>query len=262
MTSQQPQIRPGTRVLQSFIDATDQHQAVERILNWGAGRQSRTVCLCNVHSAVTALDDPRLAKALESSDMVLPDGAPVAWVMRRKGHPDQRRIAGPDLMWALCQAAEARGPGVFLFGSTPETLDLLESNLRQHFPGLDIRGTLSPRFGDWTEEEAQSYIETINGSGAGLIFVGLGCPKQEIWMAANKERINGVLLGVGAAFDFHAGVVERAPLIFQRLGLEWLHRLLSEPRRLWRRYLVTNSRFLYFIAADQLPLPSKKDRHQ
>ena len=246
MTTQQESRRPGTQVLETFIDAISWNEATERLLGWASSNQPRGVCLCNVHSAVTALDDQQLAAALRKADMVLADGAPIAWVMRRKGYNNQTRIAGPDLMWRLCESAERHGVGAFLFGSTPETLDRLQSNIKKRFPDLDVRGSLSPRFGAWTEEEEQTYIDTINATAAGLVFVGLGCPRQEIWMARQQEqkRVSGVLIGVGAAFDFHAGTVKRAPLIYQQLGLEWLYRLLAEPRRLWRRYLITNTRFL------------------
>lgn len=242
--------RRGARVLGSFIDALDWDSAVTRIRAWAGGRESRAVCLCNVHSAVTARDDRRLADALAASDMVLPDGAPIAWTLRRKGFPGQTRIAGPDLMLRLCTALEGTGTGVFLFGASEHTLGRLEARLRHDFPGLDIRGALSPKFGDWPKDLEQSYIEAINRSGAGAVFVGLGCPRQEIWMARRKADIRAVTLGVGAAFDFHAGTIERAPEWVQRLGLEWLHRLLSEPRRLWKRYLVTNTKFLVFSVRD------------
>lgn len=181
--------------------------------------------------------------------MVLPDGAPVAWTMRRKGYKDQTRIAGPDLMWKLCEAAARNAVPVFLFGSKPETLSALDAHLKHSFPKLDIRGSLSPRFGQWTDEEEAGYIDTIIQSGARIVFVGLGCPKQEIWMSNTKHRIDGVLLGVGAAFDFHAGIIKRAPLFYQRMGLEWAHRLTSDPLRLWKRYLFTNSRFLLHLPA-------------
>ena len=184
-----------------------------------------------------------LANALRTSDMVLPDGAPIAWMLRRKGFP-QRRIAGPDLMLQLCQALQLNATPVFLFGSSETTLALLRRNLALQFPKLIIAGTLSPRFGDWSLEEEQGYVETIRESGAGIVFVGLGCPKQEIWMAKHSPAIPGVLIGVGAAFDFHAGTIERAPPLMRSLGLEWLHRLFCEPRRLWKRYLTTNSRFI------------------
>lgn len=242
--------RKGNKVIGTFIDALDWSQAIETITNWGQSRQSRTVCLCNVHSSVTATTDQALANALAGSDMVLPDGAPVAWVLRKKGHLNQPRIAGPDLMYKLCDELQQSNTSIFLFGSSKATLDKLETSLNTHFPALKIQGTLSPKYGAWTDEEEQQYINKINTSGAGIVFIGLGCPKQEVWMVKNKEKVKGVMLGVGAAFDFHAGTIKRAPEIFQRFGLEWLHRLLSEPRRLWKRYLVTNSIFMIRASLD------------
>ena len=186
--------------------------------------------------------------------MILPDGSPVAWMLRRKGFKHQRRIAGPDLMAKLCDNIENADLGVFLFGSTSETLQKLEQYLNSNFPNLALKGTLSPKYGDWSTEDELNYIKTINDSGAGIVFIGLGCPKQEIWMAKNREKVNGVMLGVGAAFDFHAGTIKRAPLIMQQLGLEWLHRLLSEPGRLWKRYFITNTRFIYLACRDLLKI--------
>ena len=244
--------RQGARVLGTYIDALDWGATIGRILQWTADRESRTVCLCNAHSSVTALDNADLANALSTSDMVLPDGAPVAWVLRRKGFRAQTRIAGPDLMLRLCEALQDTRISVFLFGSSEATLSRLQQNLKTRFPRLIIKGALSPKFGTWTQDEETHYTDTINRSGAAIIFVGLGCPRQEIWMAKHSKQISGVLLGVGAAFDFHAGTIQRAPEYMQRAGLEWLHRLASEPKRLWRRYLVTNSYFLWHAVRDLL----------
>lgn len=248
--------RPGRKVLGTFIDALNWKQSIKTIINWAEHHDSRTVCLCNVHSSVTATEDLQLAKALARSDMVLPDGAPIAWMLRRNGYPHQTRIAGPDLMIQICEGLDGKDISIFLFGSTPEILHRLESNLRKRNPALNVAGCLSPKYGEWSNEEQSSYIDTINQSGAGIIFVGLGCPKQETWMLNNRDKIHGVLLGVGAAFDFHAETVKRAPLILQQLGLEWLHRLISEPRRLWRRYLVTNTRFIILSLSEILKKPA------
>lgn len=244
--------REGASVLSTFVDAISWDDAVARIVNWGLQRESRIVCLCNVHSSVTATKDDTLSRALAKSDLVLPDGAPIAWMLRRKGFPNQTRIAGPDLMARICQELTQNGPTVFLFGSTQNTLERLHRMLLTQHPSLRIAGILSPKYGSWSNEEESAYIDAINQSGAGLVFIGLGCPKQEIWMANNRSRIDGVMLGVGAAFDFHAGTVRRAPFLYQKFGLEWLHRLLSEPRRLWRRYLSTNTRFLWLATKDLL----------
>lgn len=238
--------RIGANVIGTFIDALDWTKVLETIIHWGRSHESRTVCLCNVHSSVTARSDQELANALSLSDMVLPDGAPVAWVLRQSGFPSQTRIAGPDLMNKLCGELQDKNISIFLFGSSQDTLDKVKSNLQSFFPKLHIAGSLSPRYGTWSREEEEHYIDEINNSNAGIIFIGLGCPKQEVWMVKNKDNIKGVLLGVGAAFDFHAGTIKRAPKIMQKFGLEWLHRLLSEPRRLWKRYFITNTQFIYF----------------
>ena len=246
--------RTGIRVLGTFIDALDWNETLDQITEWSINKSSRIVCLCNAHSSVTAISEPSLAAALSISDMVLPDGAPIAWMMRRKGYNKQSRIAGPDLMYKLCKNIENTDQSVFLFGSSNDTLVKLVHNLTSQLPYLNIRGSLSPSYGHWTQAEEQAYINAINESGAEIIFVGLGCPKQEIWMANNRHNICGVMLGVGAAFDFHAGTIERAPEVFQHLGLEWLHRLFTEPGRLWKRYLVTNTKFIYLSALELLKI--------
>lgn len=242
--------RKGGLVIGTFIDALDWSEAIKKILYWGNAHQSRSVCLCNVHSAVTATNNKELTQALSKSDMVLPDGAPIAWVLRKKGFSNQTRIAGPDLMDRLCSELATTDIGIFLFGSSENTLDKLTQSLIKKYPTLNISGVLSPKYGNWSKKDEEFYIQTINSSGAGIVFVGLGCPKQEIWMTNNCTSINSVLLGVGAAFDFHAGIVKRAPLILQKMGLEWLHRLFSEPKRLWKRYLVTNSIFMLKVTND------------
>lgn len=242
--------RIGHKVLGTFIDALNWNEAIELISSWGINRESRTVCLCNAHSSVTATNNKSLADSLANSDMVLPDGSPIAWMLRKKGFKHQHRIAGPDLMAKLCNSIDNTDLGVFLFGSTPETLQKLEHYINSNFPNLRLKGKLSPKYGDWSTEDESIYIKTINDSGAGIVFIGLGCPKQEIWMAKNRENVHGVMLGVGAAFDFHAGTIKRAPIIMQKFGLEWLHRLLSEPGRLWKRYFITNTRFIYLASRE------------
>jgi N-acetylglucosaminyldiphosphoundecaprenol N-acetyl-beta-D-mannosaminyltransferase len=231
-------------VLSSQIDVVSMAQAVARIEGWAAAGQSRMVAICNAHSVVTASGDEHFRAALAMADMATPDGAPVAWMLRRQGASAQRRVSGPDLMLAYCAQAAARGEAVYLYGSTPETLRNLTIRLPQRFPGLRVAGSWSPPFRPPTPEEDSADVDRINASGAHTVWVSLGCPKQELWMAAHRGRVHAPMIGVGAAFDFHAGTVRRAPIWMQRAGLEWLHRLLSEPRRLWRRYLVTNTLFL------------------
>ena len=190
------------------------------------------------------------AIAIEGADLATPDGAPVAWVLRRIGHRDQERINGPDLMWNCCGIASESGTEMFLYGGTATTLRGLEQRLRAEFPGINIVGAFSPPFGELSREEDSAITDMINRSGARIVWVGLGCPKQEAWMLAHRGRVKAVMVGVGAAFDFHAGVVKRAPLWMQRNGLEWLHRLWQEPRRLAYRYLVGNSLFILGVLRD------------
>lgn len=238
-------------ILGTPIDVLEWETAIVRINGWAQASESRYVCICNVHSVVTTRYDPIFGQVVNDADMATPDGEPVAWMLRRFGVPRQRRINGPDLMWRYCAEAATRGESIYLYGSTPETLQILEHRLAETFPGLRVAGSWSPPFRALTEEEDEADVARINASGAGTVWVSLGCPKQEKWMAAHRGRINAVMIGVGAAFDYHAGTTPRAPSWMQRSGLEWLYRLLSEPRRLWRRYLVTNTLFI-FLATRQL----------
>lgn len=232
------------RVLSAPIDALSWHEAVGRIQVWAWGRESRYVCISNVHSVVTAGQDAAFDQVLREADMATPDGAPVAWMLRRLGFRGQERINGPDLMLKYCEAAAERNESIYLYGGAPETLEILQRVLLERYPGLRIAGAYSPPFRALSDEEDAEVVERINASGAGTVWVSLGCPKQEKWMAAHRGRINAVMIGVGAAFDYHAGTITRAPLWMQRNGLEWLHRLASEPGRLWKRYLVTNTLFV------------------
>ena len=239
-------------VLGTRISALSWDDAIEQILDWGAAHEPRYVSICNVHSVVTAAHDPDFMTVLNNADMSTPDGAPVAWALRQLGCASQERINGPDLMWRYLAKAEQRGQIVYFYGSTEATLKKLIGVLSVKFPRLQVGGAYSPPFRTVTEQEDQAAVDAINQSGAHVVFVGLGCPKQEKWMAAHCGRINAVTIGVGAAFDYHSGVLKRAPLWWQRHGLEWLHRLYSEPRRLFKRYLVTNTLFVIGISMQLL----------
>lgn len=238
-------------VLDAQIDALSWDAALTRLLGWAHARESRYVTICNVHVVVSASRDTAYRNIINGSDMATPDGAPVAWMLRRQGFANQPRISGPDLMWALCERCATEGLPIYCYGSTEATLGLLERRLLEAFPELRITME-SPPFRALTPEEDAAAVDRINTSGAGIVFVGLGCPKQERWMAEHRGRINAVMIGVGAAFDFHAGTVQRAPAWMRDNGLEWLHRLLSEPGRLWKRYLVTNTLFILGAARQLL----------
>lgn len=245
-------LRNGQSVLGTWIDALFWDDAIQQIIAWGAARKSRYICICNVHSVVTAMRDPAFKKAVNGADMTTSDGAPIAWALRQFGFKSQERINGPDLMWRYLREAEKDGQMIFFYGSTVDTLAKLHSSIVHEFPYLKITGMYAPAFRSIAWSVDQTEVEKINDSGANVVFVALGCPKQEKWMAAHSGQINAVMIGVGAAFDYHAGTVKRAPLWWQRNGLEWLYRLGSEPRRLMRRYMVTNLLFIFWFARQLL----------
>jgi N-acetylglucosaminyldiphosphoundecaprenol N-acetyl-beta-D-mannosaminyltransferase len=232
------------QILGAFIDVISWDETLSRISGWSLSKESRTVCICNVHSVVTATQDPEFGRVVNEADIATPDGAPVAWMLRRMGQYDQQRINGPDLMWRYCDQVQHSDQSIFFYGSTEETLIALKLKLLAAFPSLKIAGAISPPFRTLTLEEDASIVEQINDSGAGVVWVSLGCPKQELWMASHRGQINAVMVGVGAAFDYHAGTIKRAPKWMQDSGLEWLYRLISEPRRLYKRYLITNTLFI------------------
>ena len=234
------------------IDVIDETAASKRILSWAKNRDSRTVCFANVHSVVLAAYDERHRLALLSADMVTPDGTPISWTLKRKGHRMQRRVDGPNMMWRLCANAETQNVKIGLYGASQQTLSALRERLCQAFPDLDIAYTCSPPFRELTEAEDQQISADIARADIGILFVGLGCPKQEFWIAKHRGRISAVMLGVGAAFEFHAGSAKRAPLWMQNNGLEWLFRLTTEPRRLWHRYIFSNSIFIAMSARETI----------
>jgi N-acetylglucosaminyldiphosphoundecaprenol N-acetyl-beta-D-mannosaminyltransferase len=233
-------------VIGAPIDAISWDEAIARIHFWAHRHESRYICISNVHSVVTATEDHEFSRVITEADMATPDGAPVAWMLRRLGFKSQQRINGPDLMLRYCSEINGTDESIFLYGSSPDTLVRLQDNLLEIFPDLRIAGTYSPPYRPLTPEEDAAAVQMINKSGAGTVWVSLGCPKQEKWMADHRGRINAVMLGVGAAFDYHAGTIIRAPLWMQKCGLEWFFRLITEPRRLWYRYFSTN---ISFIAA-------------
>jgi N-acetylglucosaminyldiphosphoundecaprenol N-acetyl-beta-D-mannosaminyltransferase len=249
-------------VLGTPINVITWGAALNQLSDWAVLHESRTVCNCNVHSIVTAIDNQPFGNALKSADMTTPDGAPVAMMLRRLGHEKQQRINGPDLMWRYCEQAQYRDESIFFYGSTEETLAKLKAKLLNAFPNLKIAGAISPPYRELSAEEDAAIVKQINASGAGIVWVSLGCPKQELWMEAHRGRINAVMVGVGAAFAFHAGTIKRAPKWMQNCSLEWLHRLASEPRRLWRRYLFTNTVFVIGAVLQLLSTKGRQDRHQ
>jgi N-acetylglucosaminyldiphosphoundecaprenol N-acetyl-beta-D-mannosaminyltransferase len=207
-----------------------------------------------VNLVMSARDDPDTMRAVLGATLAVPDGQPLVWALRLLGHARATRVYGPDLMERYCSHAAATGTSIYLYGGRSEqALALLCERLRERFPGLRIAGGFSPPFRPLTAEEQERVVAEIDGSGAKVVWVGTGQPKQELWMNEMRPRLAAPLLvGVGAAFDFHAGIVSQAPLWMRRNGLEWIYRLSREPSRLWRRYATQNPRFLVGFARQYL----------
>jgi exopolysaccharide biosynthesis WecB/TagA/CpsF family protein len=227
-------------------------EAVHHVMEHLSGLKGKYICFSNVHTTVMARESKEYANVLNSAAMVFPDGAPIAEIERRQGNLDAERVAGPDFMQHMFSDTVDGSISHYFYGSTQETLSALSENLKEKYPGIDIRGMYSPPFREITPEEDEEDIRRINESGADIVWVGLGAPKQEKWMYAHRGRLNAVMMGVGAGFDFHAGTIRRAPLWLQRVGLEWLYRLFTDPKRLFRRYIVTNVKFIVYLVIDKI----------
>jgi len=212
--------------------------------------RATVVAVCNVHSVMSARSDPDLAAALTGADITTSDGVPLVWALRWTVRPEQERVYGPELMRRALQTTPWKH---YFYGSTPETLAALETAVETMAPDASIVGSYSPPFRALTETELAEIVVGIRESGADVVWVGLGMPKQELWMSQVRDELPGVaLVGVGAAFDFIAGTKAEAPQWIQRAGLEWLFRLLHEPRRLWRRYVYNNPMFVVLLARQVL----------
>jgi N-acetylglucosaminyldiphosphoundecaprenol N-acetyl-beta-D-mannosaminyltransferase len=236
---------PRVDVLGVAVSAVSMSSAVEEIARWLIDDEHHYVCVTGVHGVMESQRDPELRGIHNQSGLTTPDGMPLVWCAHRAGLRKVTRVYGPDLMLALLDRARDEGWSSFFYGGGPGIAKQLVSRLRLRFPGLPVAGTYEPPFRPLTGGEDQHVIDIINSSGARLVWVGLSTPKQERWMAAHVGRLDAnALLGVGAAFDIHAGTLRQAPAWMQRSGLEWLFRLGMEPRRLWRRYLKNNPLFV------------------
>ncbi len=236
-----------TRILGVRVDPTSYAAATAQVEMWAQNAESRYVCAANVHMVMEAYDSPSFKDIVNSADLVTPDGMPLVWSLWRLGHPEQERVYGPDLALHLLEMAAQKKIAVGFYGGSKNASQRLRDFLEKRFPPLDIRYFHDPPFRALTVQEDEAIIHDINASGCRILFVGLGCPKQERWMAVHRSKIQAVMIGVGAAFDFFAGVKRQSPAWMQSLGLEWLFRLIQEPRRLWRRYLYHNPRFAILI---------------
>jgi N-acetylglucosaminyldiphosphoundecaprenol N-acetyl-beta-D-mannosaminyltransferase len=241
-------LRGSRRILGMRVDATSYAGAARAVVDMAESGRGGMTCVATVHMVMEAFDDPAFQRLVNAADLVTSDGVPLVWALRRLGIPDAERVYGPDLTPVVCGAAAERGIPVGFYGGHPQTLEAMTRALTARFPALRVTFAYSPPFAPISASEDAEIVATILDSGARILFVGLGCPKQERWMAAHRERLPCAMLGVGAAFDFLAGAKRQAPGWMQRAGLEWLFRLLCEPQRLWRRYAVHNPRFLAAFA--------------
>jgi N-acetylglucosaminyldiphosphoundecaprenol N-acetyl-beta-D-mannosaminyltransferase len=246
-------VPPRTSVLGVNVSAVNMTMALQQIESWIDRRQHDYVCITGVHGVMESQRDPRLKQIHNDAGLVTPDGMPMVWINRLRGNGHVSRVYGPDLMLEVCARSLETGWKHFFYGGAPGVAEKLAAKLKERFPGLCVAGTCCPPFRAMTPEEDRAAVEQINASGADIVWVGLSTPKQEYWMSDHIGRISApVIVGVGAAFDFHAGLKSQAPRWMQRCGLEWFYRLCTEPKRLWKRYLVNNPLFLWNFALQTL----------
>jgi exopolysaccharide biosynthesis WecB/TagA/CpsF family protein len=235
-------------VLGIGVDAIDYETATEKIINAARDMRPFAVSALAVHGVMTGATDPVHRYRLNNLDLIVPDGHPVRWAMAwLHGVKLPDRVYGPELTLRVCEQAARDGLSIYLYGSRQEVLDKLNANLQELFPTLEIAGSQPSRFRQVTASEQEQIVRDIKDSGASIVLVGLGCPRQETWIFEYRKLLSMPLLAVGAAFDFHAGVVSQAPAWMQSRGLEWLYRFMQEPRRLWKRYTVLNVQYIFLV---------------
>ncbi len=250
-TMEMEQVLPVRTLIGCPVSALSFDEQINLLVGWAQHRMSKVVCVANVHMLIEAYRDSSFADVLKQANLVTPDGMPLVWMLRLLGSQRSQRVAGMDLFLATCQQAAATGISVFFLGSEPSVLEKIRARLVEEFPTLKIAGMESPPFRPLSPAEDLSIVQTINDSGAGIVFVSLGCPKQERWMAQHYQQVQAVMLGIGAVFPLYAGLMTRAPKLVRNSGLEWLYRLGQEPARLWKRYTSTIPIFLW-LALKQL----------
>jgi len=247
-------------VLGVMIDAVDYEAAVAKIIEAAHARRPFAVAALAVHGVMTGALDAEHRYRLNHLDLVVPDGQPVRWALNGLYHSELRdRVYGPELMLRTCAAAADERLPVFLFGGSEDLLSALRARLRSTFPALQLAGALASKFRQLEADEKQIVIDQIRASGAAITLVGLGCPRQEVWAFEFRDALAMPLLAVGAAFNFHAGLLPQAPPVLQDRGLEWLYRLYQEPRRLWRRYLMLNPLYTAMVLAQFAHVRSYND---
>lgn len=239
-------VLPTCEIMGVNIAVTDMDKTVDMITDNLEDWRGKYICVSNVHTTVTASEDDEYKNIQNSAVMALPDGGPLSQFSRKQGYNEAQRVTGPDLMKEILKMSGEHGWRHYFYGSTQETLDMLKEKLDERYPGAVVAGMYSPPFRELTPKEDAKIIEMINEAKPDFVWVGLGAPKQEKWMAAHEKRINGLMVGVGAAFDYEAGNIKRAPEWMQKCSLEWLYRLLQDPKRLFKRYFETNAKYMYW----------------
>lgn len=237
------------KVVSLNTDVCDHKSAVGKIA--GLVGTGGYVCVATVHMVMEAYDEPAFAAKVNASDLIVPDGMPLLWMQKAQGAKEAQRVRGNDLTLELCKYAEENSLSVGFYGGAPEVIEAIKTRAVRDFPNLNIAYAYSPPYRELSDDEDAEITSEINAAAPDILFVGLGCPKQENWMAAHREKVSVVMIGVGAAFDFYAGNLKEAPRWLSNLGLEWLFRLAMEPKRLWRRYVILNPRFI-LLAVEQL----------
>ena len=245
------------RLIRTWVTTAPYAQFVDEIIRLAGQRQSSYVCFANVHMLMEADQDPAFNEVVNQADVVAPDGRPLSLLMKYQYGIAQDRACGMDLFPDILRAAEAQGQSVYFYGSTPDVLQAIEEKAQREFPRLTIAGTESPPFRPLTPEEDRAAVDRINQSGAHLVFVSLGCPKQEKWMHDHRDRVQACMLGLGQAFLTYTGQEKRLPRWARELSVEWAYRLYLEPGRLWKRYLVGNTRFLWRALNSLIQFPRK-----
>jgi N-acetylglucosaminyldiphosphoundecaprenol N-acetyl-beta-D-mannosaminyltransferase len=247
--------RERVNVLGVGVDPVNQDRAMAVIERWIATRDRQYVCVSGIHGVMESQQDEGVRAIHNGAGLVVPDGMPLVWLSRLHGFGEVDRVYGPDLLLACCHRSLATGHRHYFYGGGPGVPEQLIARLRTRFPGLQVAGGFSPPFRALAPEEDGAVVRQINAAQPDIVWVGLSTPKQERWMAEHRNRLDApVLIGVGAAFDFHAGLKRQAPRWMQRSGLEWVFRLFSEPRRLWRRYLRNNPLFVWQVLLQGLGL--------
>lgn len=244
-------------ILGMRVDATSYEEATSRIMSLSRQKHGSYVSVANVHMTMETWDDENFRKIVNESELVTPDGMPLVWALRALGVNNIHRVYGPTLTLHICEAAASEKIPIALYGGTVESLEDFHDFLENTFPGINIVCKISPPFRTLSRSEDEAFTQEIVNSGAQIVFVGIGCPKQEHWMADHKRQIPATMVGVGAAFDFHSGRVKQSPHFLQKIGLEWCFRLFMEPRRLWKRYIYNNPRFVLLFLFQHLRISAK-----